>query len=132
MKISEAIQEGAEALRKGGVSEARREAGSLLSFVLGKDRTFLISRAEDQVDEDSLAKFCESVARRATGEPLQYIVGVQDFFGRQFHVTPDVLIPRPETELLVEAAIELAGRDPFICDVGTGSGCIAVTFPVRD
>lgn len=128
MKISDAIQEGAQTLRNGGVSEARREAGSLLSFVLGKDRTFVISRAEDQVDEDSLAKFRESVARRASGEPLQYIVGVQDFFGRQFRVTPDVLIPRPETELLVEAAIELAGRDPFICDVGTGSGCIAVTL----
>jgi release factor glutamine methyltransferase len=128
MKISEAIQEGAEALRKGGVSEARREAGSLLSFVLGKDRTFLISRAEDQVDEDSLAKFCESVARRATGEPFQYIVGVQDFFGREFQVTPEVLIPRPETELLVEAAIDLAGPHPFICDVGTGSGCIAITL----
>lgn len=128
MKISEAIQEGARTLRSGGVSEARREAGSLLSFVLGKDRTFLISRAEDQVDEDSLTKFRESAQRRAKGEPLQYIVGFQDFFGRQFRVTPDVLIPRPETELLVEAAIELAGRKPFLCDVGTGSGCIAVTL----
>ena len=128
MKISEAIQEGAQTLRNGGVSESRREAGSLLSFVLGKDRTFLISRAEEQVDEEALAKFRESVERRANGEPLQYIVGFQDFFGRQFRVTPDVLIPRPETELLVEAAIELAGSVSFICDVGTGSGCIAITM----
>ena len=109
-------------------SEARREAGSLLSFVLGRDRTFLISHPEDQVDEESLAKFRKSVRRRAAGEPFQYIVGVQDFFGREFRVTPEVLIPRPETELLVEAAIELAGPDPFICDVGTGSGCIAITL----
>lgn len=118
-----------------GVPEARREASSLLSFVLGKDRTFLISHAEDPVDDDSLGQLREFVERRATGEPLQYITGIQDFFGREFRVTPDVLIPRPETELLVEAALEVLGRDkPFICDVGTGSGCIAVTLlcEVRD
>lgn len=112
-----------------GVPEARREASSLLSFVLGKDRTFLISHAEDPVDDDSLDQLREFVQRRATGEPLQYITGVQDFYGREFRVTPDVLIPRPETELLVEAALEVIGRDnAFICDVGTGSGCIAITL----
>ena len=66
--------------------------------------------------------------RRANGEPLQYITGVQDFFGREFRVTPAVLIPRPETELLVEAALEMAHPEALICDVGTGSGCIAVTL----
>ena len=127
--IAEAIREGAEMLRKAGVPEARREAGSLLAFVLDKDRTFLISHSEELIEHDSLEKFRTSVQRRASGEPFQYIVGVQDFFGRQFCVTPEVLIPRPETELLVEAAIELAGgSDPFICDVGTGSGCIAITL----
>lgn len=127
--INEVINEGAVVLRNGGVSEARREAGSLLSFVLGRDRTFLISHAEVQIESDSLEKFREFVERRAEGEPLQYIVGTQDFFGRQFRVTPDVLIPRPETELLVEAALEfVAGSDSFICDVGTGSGCIAITL----
>ena len=111
--------------------EARREAGSLLSFILGRDRTFLISHAEDDVDENSLVQLREFVERRATGEPLQYITGVQDFYGREFRVTPDVLIPRPETELLVEAALQKVGDTgaaPFICDVGTGSGCIAVTL----
>ncbi len=87
--------------------EARREAGSLLSFILGKERTFLISHAEDDLDENSLGRFREFVERRADGEPLQYITGVQDFYGREFRVTPDVLIPRPETELLVEAAIQI-------------------------
>jgi len=62
-----------------------------------------------------------------TGEPLQYITGVQDFYGREFRVTPDVLIPRPETELLVEAALEVS-KGALICDVGTGSGCIAITL----
>ena len=116
-------------LESAGVPEARREAGSLLSFVLGKDRTFLISHADDQVDEDSLGQMREFVERRAAGEPLQYITGVQDFYGREFRVTPDVLIPRPETELLVEAALELTtNKDATICDVGTGSGCIAISL----
>ena len=127
--IAEAIHEGAQVLRRAGVPEARREAGALLSFVLGKDRTFLISHAEDPVAPALLMRFQESIERRARGEPLQYIVGIQDFFGREFRVTPDVLIPRPETELLIEAAIEVAaGTVPFICDVGTGSGCIAITL----
>lgn len=115
-------------LEASGVPESRRDASSLLSFVLGKDRTFLISHAEDHVDDDSLNRLREFVERRATGEPLQYITGVQDFYGREFRVTPDVLIPRPETELLAEAALQLTSKDAFICDVGTGSGCIALTL----
>lgn len=126
--IAEALNEATKVLNHAGVPEARREAGSLLSFILGKDRTFLISHAEDEIGEDSFRRFQESVERRASGEPLQYITGVQDFFGREFRVTPDVLIPRPETELLVEAAIELIGEARVVCDVGTGSGCIAVTL----
>ncbi len=125
--IAEALREASRVLENSGVPDARREAGSLLEFVLGKDRTFLISHAEDQVDEDSLEQLRQFVERRATGEPLQYITGVQDFYGREFRVTPDVLIPRPETELLVEAALEVSAG-PFICDVGTGSGCIALTL----
>jgi release factor glutamine methyltransferase len=129
--IAEVLREAAAELDRGGVPEARREAGSLLSFILGKDRTFLITHAEDEADEDSVIRFREFVERRAAGEPLQYIVGVQDFYGREFRVTPDVLIPRPETELLVEAVLQIvgeAGAAPLICDVGTGSGCIAVTL----
>ena len=73
-------------------------------------------------------QFREVVERRAAGEPLQYITGTQDFFGREFRVTPDVLIPRPETELLVEATLEVSKAATLICDVGTGSGCIALTL----
>ena len=127
--IAEALKEASRILDGSGVPEARRDASSLLSFVLGKDRTFLISHAEDPVNEDSLDQLREFVERRAAGEPLQYILGVQDFYGREFRVTPDVLIPRPETELLVEAALEVTNSDDaFICDVGTGSGCIAITL----
>ena len=130
MRIGEIILEAARELENGGVPEARREAGSLLSYILGKDRTFLISHAEDSVDENSLGRLCEVIERRASGEPLQYITGVQDFYGREFRVTPDVLIPRPETELLVEAALQIVADidEPFICDVGAGSGCIVVTL----
>lgn len=128
--IGEVLREAGRELESASVAEARREANSLLSFVLGKDRTFLISHAEDSVDEESLIRFGEFVQRRAMGEPLQYITGVQDFYGREFRVTPDVLIPRPETELLVEAVLQIVTDSgaPFICDVGTGSGCIAVTL----
>jgi len=125
--IAEALREASRILENNGVPEARRDASSLLSFVLGKDRTFLISHAEDPVGDDSLDQLREFVERRAAGEPLQYITGVQDFYGREFRVTPDVLIPRPETELLVEAALEVSNSE-FICDVGTGSGCIALTL----
>ena len=130
MKISigEIIRDAAGELDRAGVPEPRREAGSLLSFILGKDRTYLISHADDETDENSLGRFREFVERRAAGEPLQYITGVQDFYGREFRVTTEVLIPRPETELLVEAALQIAGPAPFICDVGTGSGCIALTL----
>ena len=127
--IAEVLKEASRILEAAGVPEARREANSLLSFVLGKDRSFVISHAEDPVSDDSLDQLRGFVERRAAGEPLQYITGVQDFYGREFLVTPDVLIPRPETELLVEAALEVVkSEDAFICDVGTGSGCIAVTL----
>jgi release factor glutamine methyltransferase len=128
MSIAEAIREATRVLNDAGVPEARREAGSLLSFILGKDRTFMISHAEDQLSDDFFRRFQGFVERRAGGEPLQYITGVQDFYGREFRITPDVLIPRPETELLVEAALELVDPEGLICDVGTGSGCIAVTL----
>ncbi|HYK22866.1 MAG TPA: HemK/PrmC family methyltransferase, partial [Pyrinomonadaceae bacterium] len=127
--ISAILREASQRLERAGVPEARRDAGSLLSHVVGKDRTFLIGHAEDQLNDEVLVQFHSYVERRALGEPLQYIVGVQDFFGREFSVTPDVLIPRPETELLVEAALELINDSAgLICDVGTGSGCIAITL----
>lgn len=126
--IAKVLREASQILQHAGVPEARREAGSLLSFIIGKDRTFLIAHADDELDDNQVAQFRNTVERRAAGEPLQYITGVQDFFGREFRVSPDVLIPRPETELLVEAALEVNRAATHICDVGTGSGCIAITL----
>jgi len=130
ISIADGIFQGARVLRKAGVPEARREAGSLLAHVLDADRTFLISHAEDLLINGQLNEFRDCVERRAQGVPLQYITGFQDFFGLEFKVTPDVLIPRPETELLVERALKFFGPDskPHICDVGTGSGCIAIAL----
>ena len=131
MTIAEAILQSAQVLRNAGVPEPRREAGSLLAHVLGKDRTFLIRHAEDLLSDQEVTTLSAYVERRGSGEPLQYITGYQDFFGLEFKVTPDVLIPRPETELLVETALKLIGNTaatPFVCDVGTGSGCIAIAI----
>jgi release factor glutamine methyltransferase len=128
--IGLAIREATVRLSLAGVPEARREAGSLLAHLLGKDRTFIISHAEDRLDEKTLEAFAEFIDRRALGEPQQYIIGSQTFYGLEFIVNRDVLIPRPETELLVEAALKLMdqSRVERICDVGTGSGCIAITL----
>ena len=126
--IAEAILEGANQLRRAGVPEARREAGSLAAYAVGRDRTFILSHADEDIDDASLQLLRTYVTERATGKPMQYITGVQEFYGLEFEVTPDVLIPRPETELLIEAALKLNPDARSICDVGTGSGCIAVTL----
>jgi release factor glutamine methyltransferase len=128
--IAEVILETAQILRRSGVPDARREASSLLAHALGRDRTFIISHAEDTISEEVLLSFRSLSQRRAQGEPLQYITGHQEFFRLDFEVSSDVLIPRPETELLVETALDLMSevKAPLICDVGTGSGCIAISL----
>ena len=128
VSIATALLEASQFLRNAGVPEARREAGSLLSHTIKRDRTFVISHAEDLLEQPDFETFRDLVRRRGAGEPLQYIIGRQDFYGREFVVSPDVLIPRPETELLVESALDLMNDDASICDVGTGSGCIAITL----
>ncbi len=128
--IADALLRATFVLRKAGVEEARREAASLLAHVLTRDRTFLITHADEGVAGPDFTRFQAFVQRRAAGEPLQYIMGRQEFYGLDFEVTRDVLIPRPETELLVETALDLVRETnaPLTCDVGTGSGCIAVAL----
>lgn len=129
--IAEAILQGAHNLRRAGVPEARREAGSLLAHVLGRDRSFILGHAEDELSEEDIEAFGDYLQWRGRGKPLQYITGNQEFFGLDFEVTTDVLIPRPETELLIETALKLIppeNQAAYICDVGTGSGCIAITL----
>ncbi|HZE69427.1 MAG TPA: peptide chain release factor N(5)-glutamine methyltransferase [Pyrinomonadaceae bacterium] len=130
--IGESISWGARILSQAGVPEARREASSILAHVLKSGRTHLISHSDEFIDHEKLEKFKEYLQRRAAGEPLQYITGIQDFFGLEFIVTPAVLIPRPETELLVQVALDLLDREQhgssMVCDVGTGSGCIVISL----
>ena len=130
ISIADAIRESVVIFQDAGLAEARREAGGLLQHVLGRDRTFVLAHPEQLLTESQLQKFQELTKRRAAGEPLQYITAQQSFFGLDFEVAPGVLIPRPETELLVELALETiqGSQAPTICDVGTGSGCIAITL----
>jgi release factor glutamine methyltransferase len=130
-KIREALTEASAALRAAGVSDARRDARALLSDTLARDHAFLIAHSDDELEPRALALFRERVGRRAAGEPVQYITGRQEFYGLDFEVSPAVLIPRPETELLVEVALEVLRETrgaPLVCDVGTGSGCIPVAL----
>ena len=130
MKIADALNTAAESLRNSGISEFRREASSLLAFVLQKDSAFLIAHADDPLAANQKLLFESCVRRRDRHEPFQYITGRQEFYGLDFIVTPDVLIPRPETEILVETAINLlSGLDePRFLEIGVGSGCISVSI----
>ena len=128
--IAQALAAATAALRARQVADARRDALALLMHTLACDRAFLLTHDAELVAPAALAQFHRAVERRAAGEPLQYITGEQEFYGLVFEVTPDVLIPRPETELLVEVALALLRetRAPQLCDVGTGSGCIPVAL----
>lgn len=107
------------------------EARLLLGHVLNKSAAWLLAHGEQVLDEDDLLAFASLAARRAGGEPVAYLVGRREFFGRDFEVSPAVLIPRPETELLVETALAGAGAAARILDLGTGSGCIAITLALE-
>ncbi len=128
--IAETVKQAAELLRISEIAEPRREANSLLALALEKDLAFLIAHPEYELAEDEQKLFEEYLRRRAAREPFQYIAGRQEFYGLDFVVTPDVLIPRPETEMIVETAIELFKDkgDLFFCEIGVGSGCISVSI----
>ena len=109
---------------------AQLDAETLLLHVLGKNKAWLLAHREEEISPDRAARYDTLVERRYAGEPIQYITGQQEFYGLGFRVTPDVLIPRPETEHLVEKVLSLAASFQLlrIVDVGTGSGAIAVAL----
>jgi release factor glutamine methyltransferase len=109
---------------------ARADAELLLMHLLGRDRAWLIGHSNDDIGSNHWEPYYELLQRRRHGEPIQYIIGETEFYGLPFRVTPDVLIPRPETEHLVERVIGLAANfsSPSIIDIGTGSGAIAVVL----
>jgi release factor glutamine methyltransferase len=131
MTIRDAINAAARDLTEAGVENPRVTAQLLLAPLLERDRTYLLTHFEELLPTSTLHQFQAWVNQRASGVPLQYLTGHQEFYGLDFLVTPDVLIPRPETERIVE---EVLARNqepsPLIIDVGTGSGCLAVTLAV--
>lgn len=114
-------------------AEARREIQVLLGDTLGVNRAWLIAHEHDSLDDALVAHYQSLLARRLNGEPVAYILGEKEFFGRRFKVAPGVLIPRPETELLVELALEKSASlvTPRLLDLGTGSGCIAISLALE-
>jgi release factor glutamine methyltransferase len=115
-----------------GLPDPRAEARWLLAQALGRAGVWLIANPEHDVAPDVEDRARSWAARRAAGEPMHYVVGTCPFWGREFHVSPAVLIPRPETELVVQLALalDLPAR-PLVADVGTGSGCLAVTLALE-
>lgn len=114
-----------------GIENARLEAEWLLCAATGLDRVGLYLSYDKPLNRDELALFRQMVARRARREPLQHILGTQEFCGLEFQVSPDVLIPRHDTETLVEEALKRAAGRVSVLDIGTGSGCIAVSLAKR-
>jgi release factor glutamine methyltransferase len=130
MQLKEALIGSVQQLEEAAVGSPRLNAEMLLMFVLGVGRAYLYGHPERELTEEEEDGYAEAIAERARGMPAQYIIGHQEFWGLDFVVTPAVLIPRPETEHVVEAALELAQgiERPWIVDVGTGSGCIALAL----
>ncbi|MDA0204650.1 MAG: peptide chain release factor N(5)-glutamine methyltransferase [Acidobacteria bacterium] len=122
------LEQASHQLAAAPVEEPRRTAESLLGFVMGCERSHLFAHPERELSLKEAEQFQLLVERRFSGEPTQYILGVREFYGRDFEVNPAVLIPRPETELLIEAVLEQLPEFACVLDVGTGSGCIAVTL----
>lgn len=131
MTLQEWVDKGAELLRAGPHPErARMDAELLLRHLLQQERAALLARWKERLHENEIARFVDLLERRKAGEPVQYIIGEAAFYGLSFRVTRDVLIPRPETEFLVEKVVGLCQGlpRPRIVDVGTGSGAIAVAL----
>jgi release factor glutamine methyltransferase len=142
MDVRTAFKAAIARLRVADVPSYTLAAELLLLHVAGRDRTWLYSHPEDEITAEQEEQFLALVARRAAGEPTQYLTGKQEFWGLEFEVTPDVLIPRPETEHVIEVALDrlavreiragrkqtLGGEGLRIADIGTGSGCIAIAL----
>ena len=130
MQLKQALSSAIERLEAADMGSPRMNAEVLLTFVLGVNRAYLYAHPERELTAEEEARYDEVLAQRATGMPSQYITGHQEFWGLDFVVTPAVLIPRPETEHLVETVLELARgiARPKLVDVGTGSGCVALAL----
>jgi release factor glutamine methyltransferase len=130
--VGAGLKSGITSLRGAGVPSPRMNAELLLMFTIGRDRAFLYGHPEQELSAEEQARYEDALRQRSTGIPAQYITGHQEFWGMDLIVSPAVLIPRPETEHVIERVLEIisGGRAPSpgrfrLVDVGTGSGCIA-------
>lgn len=131
--IREQLTEAMRLFREAGVDSPQLDAEVLMAHAVDSTRVRVISHPDQQLSGEELKSYREMVARRVKREPLAYILGYREFWGLQFDVTPAVLIPRPETEILVEMALsQLKGiENPLIADIGVGSGCAAIAIAVE-
>ncbi len=129
--ITHALRAARKALEEAAIPEARLTAEILLAHVLRVERSFLFGHPEQPVEPGAAERFQEILQRRCGGEPTQYLTGVQEFYGLPFQVAPGALIPRPETELLVDEALARATDGDRIVDIGAGSGCVAISVKVN-
>src|ERR1700736_1343419 len=142
MDIRTALKKGIQHLRDAGIPSYTLAAELLLLDALGRDRTCIYSHPEEAINHEAEQQFFSLIERRAAGEPTQHLTGKQEFWSLEFEVSRDVLIPRPETEHVIEVALDRLGLREIragrpakfdggglqIADVGTGSGCLAVTL----
>ena len=128
MTVQTALVQGARLLEDAAIAVPRLTAEVLLAHALRRERVYLFGHPEHQLSDVEWLHYGRYLHERLQGKPTQYITGRQEFYGREFRVTPDVLIPRPETEHVVETALRLAGGASRILDVGCGSGNLAVTL----
>lgn len=129
LTIAEAIREGWNYLRDSDKDNPRLDAEVLLAHVLKKDRTALYRDLDEQLEPSEIQSYRKFLRERAKGKPLAYIINNREFMSLDFFVDERVLIPRPETEIMVEAILQHSkGKEPLIVDVGTGSGAIAISL----
>ncbi|HXS94940.1 MAG TPA: peptide chain release factor N(5)-glutamine methyltransferase [Candidatus Limnocylindrales bacterium] len=131
MTLRTALLQGTRLLEDAAVPVPRLTAEVLLAHALQRDRVYLVAHSEDELPEIGWIHFGRYLHERIQGKPTQYITKKQEFYGREFRVTADVLIPRPETEHVVEVALEVARGARRVLDVGTGSGALAVTLALE-
>ena len=131
MTLQEALLQGTRLLEEGRIASPRLTAEVLLGHALRRERSFLYAHSERELREVEWIHYGRYLHERLNGKPTQYITGRQEFYGREFRVTREVLIPRPETELVVETALHVAPDARHIVDAGCGSGAIAVTLQLE-
>jgi release factor glutamine methyltransferase len=130
MTLKEVYSFGKDKIKAAGIGNPALEASLIISKVFGIDKIDIYTQPEIEIDGESIKEIEKIIERRLGREPIGYILGETEFYSRKFSVGSEVLIPRPETERLVEEALDIIGNvsSPLVVDVGTGSGCIAITI----